>query len=166
MNNTNRMVSGRIGRSRRTGLLSLLILATVTSGLGMGMAVPSVAYADGGPTLNCSNSGGDGGAGGNGGTATGANGGNGGSANGGNDNGNGGTGGDADRKRGGDANGGNRDGNGGNSQAGDGGDVSSNGGQGGEGGKLRQKCVLVSTVVNVSPTIEIPSVSTNLQETY
>ena len=54
-------------------------------------------------------------------------------------------------------NGGNNDGNGGDALGGNGGDVSANGGQGGEGGKVRQKCILVSTVVNVNPTIELSS---------
>ena len=150
MNNTNRMVSERISRSR-TGLVSLLIFATVTSGLGMGMTIPGIAYAEEGPTLNCENSGGNGGAGGDGGDSAGGDGGTTTAGDGGSDNGNGG-----DNNSGG-GNGGNNDGNGGDALGGNGGNSAANGGQGGEGGKVRQKCILVSTVVNVNPTIELSS---------
>jgi hypothetical protein len=153
MNNINRTLLGSIGYSR-TSLVSLLILATVTSGMGMGLAIPSVAYAQEGPTLNCANSGGSGGAGGDGGTSTGGEGGVSTGGAGGNDNGNGG---DNNSGRGTIGNGGNEDGNGGDALGGNGGDSAANGGQGGEGGKVRQKCVLVSTVVNVNPTIELSS---------
>ena len=70
----------------------------------------------------------------------------------GSDNGNGG-----DNNNGG-GNGGNRDGNGGDSLGGNGGDGASDGGQGGEGGRVRQTCILVSEVLNVNPTIKVPSV--------
>jgi hypothetical protein len=149
MNNINSPVSGRISRTRG-GLVSVLILAAITSGLGTGIAIPSVAYAQEGPTLNCANSGGNGGAGGDSGASNAGDGGTTTAGDGGSENGNGGD------NNGGD--GGSRNGNGGDARGGNGGDASSEGGHGGDGGRVRQTCVLVSKVVNVNPTIEVPSV--------
>jgi hypothetical protein len=151
MNNTKRTGSGKITRSR-TGLVSLLIIAAVTSGLGMVMAtIPNVAYADKSATLNCLNTGGAGGTGGKGGVGVGGDGGVNAGGKGGNDNGNGG-----DKNKGG-GNGGNKDGNGGDAEGANGGDAKANGGQGGSGGKARQICILVKEVVDVNLPIKVPS---------
>ena len=154
MNNRNRKVTGRIAGSHN-GLVSLLILATVTSGIRYGTnTIPARSLCRGtSNTKLCQfrrrrrRLGGDGGTEYSwkySGVATGGDGGS--------DNGNGG-----DNNNGG-GNGGNRDGNGGDALGGNGGDGASDGGQGGEGGRVRQTCILVSEVLNVNPTIKVPSV--------
>lgn len=136
------------------GIVSLLILAAITSLSGVAITAPDAAYAAVSHKQTCLSIGGDGGdAGdskgnkaktGDGGEGEGGDGGNGGRGGEGSDRGFGGSGGDG--------------GKGGKGLGGDGGNVkdSQNGGDGGDGGKSRLACIIVDPDLTIKPTLVVP----------
>jgi hypothetical protein len=133
---------------RDAGIVSLLILAAITSVSGLAMAIPDSAYAAVSHKIDCFSIGGDGGNGGAGGEADGGKAGKG----------DGGAGGEADGGKGikGEGGDGGEGGKGGKGLGGDGGDASAYGGKGGDGGKSRQACIIVDPDLTVKPTIVVP----------
>ena len=149
MNNTNNIVRVKNTHSR-SGMVSLLILAAISSISGVVMTVPSVAYAQDSYVQDCLTLGGNGGGGGIGGTSGDSSGGASGDGGGGGSGGTGGTG--PTGSSGGNA------GNGGETaQGGNGGEtLAGGGGTGGGGGTSRLTCVMVAPVLSVNPTISVP----------
>jgi hypothetical protein len=142
MNDINK-IAGKKNTQRYAGIVSLLILAAITSVSGVAMTIPDSAYAAVSHRQNCVSIGGDGGDGG----YTRRNdvdGGNGGK-------GNGGEGGNGGIDYGGDG------GKGGKALGGDGGDASADGGDGGDGGKSRLACIIVDPDLTIKPTIVVPA---------
>ena len=163
MNNVNKIVGKKI--TGHAGLVSLLILAAITSISGVTMTIPDTAYASSPHRQNCVSVGGDGGdAGdsednrakaGDGGRGDGGTGGRGGQVR---DNVNV----EQDKYRhSGDLNiqknKGGTGGDGGDGTGGNGGNVAQNGGDGGDGGKSRLACIIVDPDLTIKPTIVVPS---------
>jgi len=161
MNNVNKIVGKKI--TGHAGLVSLLILAAITSISGVTMTIPDTAYASDPHRQNCVSIAGDGGHAGS--AKNRGDGGNGGSG----DGGNGGWGGhvkdnvnvNQDKYRhSGDLNiqknKGGPGGDGGNGIGGKGGDASAIGGDGGDGGKSKLACIIVDPDLTIKPVLVIP----------
>jgi hypothetical protein len=157
MTNTNNIVRVKNTHSR-SGMVSLLILAAITSVSGVAMAVPTVAYAQGVSTVqDCLTAGGNGGGGGIGGNSGDSNGGVSGNGGGGGSGGNGGTGTTPTPPTPIGSSGGSGGSGGDTGSGGNGGDtLAGNGGRGADGGQSRMTCVLVAPVLSIEPTISVP----------
>jgi hypothetical protein len=141
MNSVNKNV-GKKMKQIKAGIVSLMILATITSLSGVAMNFPDAAYAADSHKQRCLSIGGDGGDAGYGGDYNRGGGGGGG---------NGGEGGIGGKVNGGDG------GNGGKGLGGNGGDGGGNGGDGGDGGKSRLACIIVDPDLTIKPTLVVPS---------
>ena len=160
MNNVNKIVGKKI--TGHAGLVSLLILASITSISGVTMTIPNTAYASDPHSQKCISIAGDGGhagdseenigVAGDGGRGEGGNGGKGGQVR---DNVN------AEYRHGGDTNiqknKGGPGGDGGDGTGGTGGSVGQSGGDGGDGGKSRLACIIVDPDLTIKPTLVVPS---------
>lgn len=141
MNSVNKDVEKKM-KQVKAGIVSLLILAAITSLSGVAMNNPDTAYADDSHKQRCLSVGGDGGDAGYGGDYN---------RGGGGGRGDGGEGGIGGKVNGGDG------GNGGKGLGGNGGDGGGNGGDGGDGGKSRLACIIVDPDLTIKPTIVVPA---------
>ncbi len=153
MNNVNKIVGKKI--TGHAGLVSLLILAAITSISGVTMTIPDTAYANEPHKQKCISIAGDGGHAGDSEENIGVAGGGG--------RGEGGNGGDGgqvrenlnkeyiQKNRGGDG------GTGGDGTGGAGGSVSQSGGDGGDGGKSKLACIIVDPDLTIKPTLVVPA---------
>ena len=141
MNSVNMNV-GKKMKQVNAGIVSLLIVAAITSSTGLAMNIPGTAYAEDSHKQRCLSIAGDGGDAGYGGKY--------------NRGGEGGRGDGGDGGVGGKVNGGDG-GNGGKALGGSGGDGGGKGGNGGDGGKSRLACIIVDPDLTIKPTIVVPA---------
>jgi hypothetical protein len=141
MNSVNMNVRKKM-KQVNAGIVSLLIVAAITSSTGLAMNIPGTAYAEDTHKQRCLSIAGDGGDAGYGGKY--------------NRGGEGGRGDGGDGGVGGKVNGGDG-GNGGKALGGNGGNGGGNGGNGGDGGKSRLACIIVDPDLTIKPTIVVPA---------